>query len=190
MDKGWKRTFIVVIVMVSFLILPIYSLELENIEILTGFLKANLENQDDYEGTPIFLSFDYNGDPILEEVGINHYGHLNLILEPFLNPIISPDYNVEVGSNFLIKYTFPLTEKIKPYVKGGLGVLYMSYHADEQGSQYNFLPQAGLGLHFFLEDKLALTVEYRYRHLSNASFDEPNSGIDANLYLTGIAIFF
>jgi hypothetical protein len=127
---------------------------------------------------------------LLSKVWINTKGRADFILEPFVNAISSPASNVEAGSNFLLQYVFPLNKKFQPYIKGGLGVLYMSQHTLEQSTQYNFLPQGAAGIQYFLKDNLAINLEYRYRHLSNASLKDPNSGIDSNLYLCGVTFFF
>jgi len=66
----------------------------------------------------------------------------------------------------------------------------MSQKTIEQGTQYNFLPQGGMGCHFFIQDDIAISAEYRYRHLSNNSISRRNGGIDANMALLGISFFF
>ena len=111
-------------------------------------------------------------------------------MEPFINTILRPETNIEVGCNFLIKYVFPFTEVFQPYIRGGLGILYMSQHTVEQATQWNLLPQIGLGFHSFIDQEIALSGEYRYRHLSNASIKLPNNGIDADLFLGGVAFFY
>lgn len=184
------RIAVVFFALIVFSIVPVFGLSLETVEILSGYFEADLEGKDDYQGVPLLVSFNFDAKPLLNGIGLNIPGSFNLIAEPFFNTIISPENNIEVGSNFLVKYGFPLTKRIMPYIKGGVGVLYMSQGSNEQSTKYNFLPQGGGGVHFFFSENTALTVEYRYRHLSNASVKSPNSGIDADIYLTGIAIFF
>ena len=184
-----KKLFVLsTIVVMLFISQNIYALD--GIEIYSGFFEANLKNNDDYQGIPLLVSLNYSVKEAFSKIGLNTKGKVDFVLEPFANTIISPEANVEVGSNFLIKYVFPLSEKIQPYFKGGLGVLYMSQKTEEQGTQYNFLPQAGVGVHFFIDENTALSCEYRYRHLSNNSFDDRNGGIDANMALVGISFFF
>jgi len=164
---------------------------LDAIEVTTGFLNGNLSHTNKkYQGVPLLVAFDFDGKPLLGKIGLKFPGRFDFVLEPFINTINSPSSNVEAGSNFLIKYVFPLNAKIQPYVKGGLGMLYMSQHTLEQSTQYNFLPQGGAGIHYFIKDNVALNLEYRYRHLSNASIKHPNSGIDSNMYLGGVTFFF
>lgn len=163
---------------------------LEGVEVLSGFFEANLNDRDDYQGIPLMVSLNFDAKPFFSKVGVEPQGRLEFLVEPFATTIISPEKNVEIGSNFLIKYVFPLSDVIQPYFKGGLGTLYMSQKTNEQSTQYNFLPQAGVGFHFFVQDDAALSVEYRYRHLSNNSFGSRNGGIDANMALAGVSFFF
>ena len=184
------RRFLLVVIL-SFLCWPVGYCGIEAIDVSTGYLNSNLDNtHEKYQGFPLLVGLEFDIKPLLSKVWLNTKGRADFILEPFINTITSPDSNVEVGSNFLLQYVFPLHEKIQPYVKGGLGVLYMSQHTREQSTQYNFLPQGAGGVQYFIKDNLAINLEYRYRHLSNASIKHPNSGIDSNLYLGGVTYFF
>lgn len=162
---------------------------LESVDIFSGFLEADLAEKDDYQVIPLFIGLNFDAEPFFEKFGMELPWESNFIFEPFVNTVISPDKNIEVGFNLLAKFTFPVSEKIQPYFKGGVGALYMSQHTNEQRTQYNFLPQAGGGVQYFLSEKVALGFEYRYRHLSNASTGSPNRGIDANLFLCGLSFF-
>ncbi len=177
-------------VLLFFLFAP-QSWGIQSIEFLTGYIEAPLKSKDDYELLPLFLALNFDGSEFLSKIGIrNTKGEFCGVIEPFINPVISPRYNIEVGVNFLGKYTFSLSERVRPYIKAGVGVVYMSLHTREQGTQYNFLPQVGVGVSYFLNKKTALNFEYRYRHLSNASFKKPNAGIDAEIFLAGLEFVF
>ena len=154
-------------------------------------MDSNLDHTNKrYQGFQLLVGIEFDVKPLLNKVWINTKGRADFILEPFINTISTPGSNVEAGSNFLLQYVFPLHEKVQPYIKGGLGVLYMSQHTLEQSTQYNFLSQGAGGIQYFIKDNLALNLEYRYRHLSNASIKHPNSGIDSNMYLCGFTYFF
>lgn len=180
----------VVVVTFFFLSISLKGLCIDALELFSGWLEADLRAKQDYEGVPVFVSFDFNIKSAFDKINWKIKGNTDFIVEPFSTLILSPDTNVEVGVNFLLKYIYPLSPKIKPYFKGGVGILYMSQHTQEQSTQYNFLPQVSIGLHYFLNKKTALSWEYRYRHLSNASTGHPNKGIDGNLILGGISFFF
>ncbi|MFA5271514.1 MAG: acyloxyacyl hydrolase [Candidatus Omnitrophota bacterium] len=177
-----------------FLLCALFSVNayaIESIDILTGYFHGYMDNTEkDYNAVPLLVGINYNLKPWIAKIGLNTQGSFNFVLEPFINTVVEPDSNVEVGSNFLLKYGFPLTEKLQPYVKAGVGALYMSQHTKEQSTQYNFLPQGGAGLQYRVTNDIAINLEYRYRHLSNAALKHPNSGIDVNMYLCGVTIFF
>lgn len=167
------------------------ALALESIDIFSGYLEADLNRKDDYQAIPLLVGFNFSAEPFLDKIGLKDLAwRTHFIVEPFVNTVIGPDKNIEAGFNLLAKFTFPITEKIHPYIKGGVGALYMSQHTYEQSTQYNFLPQGGGGIQYRLSEKTALNFEYRYRHLSNASTRSPNSGIDADMFLGGISFFF
>ena len=182
---------LVIFILVGLFLFSGSAFSIDSIELFTGYLGAPLQEKHDLRVVPLMLAinFDSNGF-VKEKMGIDVSGELNFALEPFINPVISPDNNIEVGVNFLFKYVLPFGEDFKTYIKGGLGVLYMSQHTREQSTQYNFLPQAGMGVSYRISEKAAINFEYRYRHLSNAGFESPNKGIDANMFLTGIQFLF
>ncbi|MDD4954710.1 MAG: acyloxyacyl hydrolase [Candidatus Omnitrophica bacterium] len=185
-----KKALVLTVFCLCLLMLP-KAHALDGVEVLSGYLDAHLDHtQKNYQAVPLLVGLIFDMKPLTSKIGLNPKGRIDFILEPFINTVMTPNSNVEVGSDFLLQYAFPLTEKIQPYVKGGLGVLYMSQHTLEQSTQYNFLPQGAAGVRYFIKDNIALDLEYRYRHLSNAALKHPNSGIDANMYMGGITIFF
>ncbi|MDD3295956.1 MAG: acyloxyacyl hydrolase [Candidatus Omnitrophica bacterium] len=157
---------------------------------LGGFIEEENKYEDHYKGIPLFFSFGFDAKPFFSKIGLHTKGRLEFVLEPFVNAMFEPKANVELGSNFLIEYAFPLTKKFQPYIKGGLGVAWMSQHIEEQATQYNFLPQGALGFHYLIKDNVALSCEFRHRHLSNAGIKDPNKGVDASLYLAGFTFYF
>ncbi|MEW6170576.1 MAG: acyloxyacyl hydrolase [Candidatus Omnitrophota bacterium] len=162
------------------------------LEFLTGVGVASLRERGVYRISPMFIDFDYNLKPHLKIIHANKYpGLIQFVLEPFLAYAFSPRDNVEVGNNFLIKIGFlPETWKFQLYFKGGVGFLYMSQHTVEQSTQFNFNEYGGVGMHYFFMEHIAFTVEYRFRHVSNAGIDHPNTGINTHLGLCGISYKF
>lgn len=164
---------------------------LQGIEFLTGFGVAKIHAQDAYHVTPFMVDFDYDLRPIVKKIGVKYPGLLQGIIEPFVSYVSSPYSNAEIGNNFLLKIGFvPDTWKLQPYFKGGVGLIYITQHTREQGTQFNFNEYAGLGAHYFFKKNLALTVEYRYRHISNAGIDDPNHGINTNFGICGVSYLY
>lgn len=178
-------------------ILPAYCQEepkekaLVGIEFLTGLGKGKLQRRGDYEFVPLIVDFDFNLKPAAKKIGFNPSGLLQFQLEPFISGVYEPGANIEVGNGFILKFgILPETSKLQPYIKFGPGIMYMTQHTNEQSTQFNFFEYAGAGLHYFFNKNQAFTLEGRWRHLSNASMDYPNRGIDTFFILAGIAYQF
>lgn len=164
---------------------------LKGIEFLTGFGVAKLRQQSTYHVTPFFVDFDFDLKPLTKKISFNPPSLLQFVLEPFVSYVSSPDNNAEIGNNFLIKIGFlPETSKFQPYFKGGVGLIYMTQHTREQSTQFNFNEYAGVGAHYFFRKNIALTLEYRFRHISNAGISRPNTGINTHLGDCGISYLF
>jgi hypothetical protein len=163
---------------------------LREIGVLTGYGTASIDGKSDYEIIPILPQFGFDINPLLENLNIKPRGVLEFVTEPIMNVVISPDANAEFGVSLLLKYSDKITSRIAPYVEGGVGMVYTTQHTHEQGTQFNFLPQVGAGLQCFLNENLALTGGYRYRHLSNAGISDDNSGINHHFVLVGMSYFF
>ncbi len=169
---------------------------------MTGFARGDLaRTEDDYEIVPFILRFGYNLNvkglgftdllkPAFDKFGIKPKGYTEFIFEPFVNSVVGPDSNIEAGFGIFLKYSYPLFERLHPYGIAGGGAVYMSQETHEQSTQYNFIPQVGAGISYFINDKCTFNVEYRYRHLSNADIKTPNRGINVNMILTGISWYY
>lgn len=161
------------------------------IEFLTGFGLAKLQEQGNYNVIPVMVDFDFDLKPWLEKKNINPRGLFQFIIEPFIAYVSQPRQNAEIGSNLLIKIGFlPGSAKLQPYFKAGVGLIYSTQHFREEGTQLNFNGLAGLGAHYFFKKNTALTLEYRFRHVSNADTKRPNTGIATNFVICGISYYF
>ncbi len=164
---------------------------LSSFGVVSGYGVAPLDkNNSDYEIIPILPQFGFDINPLAEKLHIKPKGLLEFVVEPVMNVIINPDANAEVGCSFFLKYSLRITSRITPYIEGGTGMIYASLSTNEQGTKYNFITQAGLGIQFFLNEHYALTGGYRFRHLSNAHLDKQNRGIDHHFGLIGISYYF
>jgi hypothetical protein len=164
---------------------------LRSFSVVSGYGVAPLDkNNSDYEVIPILPQFGFDINPLAEKLHIKPKGVFEFVVEPVMNVIINPSTNAEVGCSFFLKYSRRITSRIAPYIEGGTGMIYASLSTHEQGTKYNFITQAGLGIQFFLNEHYALTGGYRFRHLSNADIDKQNKGIDHHFGLVGISYFF
>jgi hypothetical protein len=58
-----------------------------------------------------------------------------------------------------------------------------------QSDGLNFILQSGVGLHYFISQRTALTGEWRFHHISNASIHDKNAGINSSLFMLGVTFF-
>jgi hypothetical protein len=164
---------------------------LRQISFVTGYGFAPLDERSaNYEVIPLLPQIGFDINPLAEKLHIKPEGVLEFIVEPVMNVVINPDTNAEVGCSLFLKYSDKVTSRIAPYIEGGLGMIYTTLHTHEQGTQYNFISQAGVGLQFFISRHFALTGGYRFRHLSNAHIHKQNKGIDHHFGILGVSYFF
>lgn len=93
------------------------------------------------------------------------------------------------GFTALLRYNFLPDGPFIPFIEVGAGILSLDFDLNNQSDGLNFTVQAGLGFHYFIADRTALTGEWRYNHISNADIDGPNVGIHSSLFLIGVTIF-
>ncbi len=118
-------------------------------------------------------------------------GILTFIMEPKINPVISPaEKDVEFGISFGLKYRYPLTQKLSGYVLGSAGPHYITVKSTDQANGFIFFNTVGAGFSFSLTEKTALSLEYRFRHISNADTEDPNVGIESHIGAIGYSMFF
>lgn len=141
---------------------------------------------------------DYNNIYISGRFGFNlkkclHWnipGMFLFTVEPFVNPVVEPSSNYEAGCSIGLKYAFPMTSRLYPYIEGGTGGIYISEKTRRQGSHANFVDHAGAGLYYFIKDNLAINAGYRFRHISNLGIKRPNGGIETHSAIAGISLFY
>ena len=164
---------------------------LSGVEILTGNGFGSLRSNQNYLLYPLFINFNFD---LKNSIGrkFNKYpGLLQFALEPFYSYAWSPDTNMEIGNNFVIKAgILPQGMKFQPYIKLSAGLIYITQDTREQSTHFNFNEYAGLGAHYFFKKGVAFTLEYRYRHISNAGIKHPNTGINTNFNICGVSFLF
>jgi len=68
---------------------------------------------------------------------------------------------------------------VRPYIEGGVGLIYTEYKVKEQGTRLNFNPQAGVGIEFAGDHNLQPWMSVRLHHLSNAGLSSDNRGVNS-----------
>ncbi len=149
---------------------------------------SSIEGADDYEILPLALRFGFDASGEFLKVESPH--RLEFLVEPFINPVLGPDSNVEVGCGLLLKYAHSINSYFSPYIEAGTGAVYSTQDVVGQSTRWNFLTQCGFGLHYFFREATSLNIGYRFRHSSNAGIEEPNSGIDVHSFIMGFSYFY
>jgi len=81
-------------------------------------------------------------------------------------------------------------KKLQPFVGASGGFLYFSQRVPNiVGTRFNFTADLGGGVDIRLKENRALTLGYKYYHISNAGRGIQNAGIDNNLFYVGYTFF-
>lgn len=78
---------------------------------------------------------------------------------------------------------------VVPYVELGEGVLWTTIRHLSLGGKFQFSSQGGFGVHALLAPDVAISLGYRFRHISNAGLDEPNHGLNTHFFIVGLTRF-
>ena len=130
---------------------------------------------------------------ILSQVrGQGHWyrGNWELRAELFGGPQFSPANEYLVGLAPHLRYDFATGTRWVPFVDLGAGVSLTGIRGPDLSSIFEFNLQAGGGVHWFLKDNLAVTLEVRLLHLSDAEMTSPNLGVNGVLGTVGVSRFF
>ena len=124
------------------------------------------------------------------EIGTSWFrGRHELLLELLLHLVVDPKVSVITGGYILGSWKFTGLDAMVPYVFAGGGILYVDLGLPTMGSRLDFSYQGGTGVQYFIGKDIALNMEYRYHHISNAGTAEPNEPLNSSKFLLGISLF-
>jgi opacity protein-like surface antigen len=91
-----------------------------------------------------------------------------------------------------IKYTFVGLNRIRPYAEFAGGPFWtdLAGKIPEASSELSFVLTAGVGISYFVSERTALNIGYRFHHISNGGTSSPNLGLNASLPFGGFSFFF
>ena len=95
-----------------------------------------------------------------------------------------------VGVAPVLRYNFTPGWRLVPFLDVAAGVTATDIRDHSLSTTFEFNLQAGAGAHIFLKRDLALTLQYRLYHISNAGIDAPNAGVNTSTILAGVSWFF
>lgn len=87
---------------------------------------------------------------------------------------------------FALHYLDLITNQtFRPYIEGGVGIIYTDFQVKGQGLRINFNPQLGLGTEIKLKPGSTFFFSLRLHHISNGGIDDENRGINSVMCMLG-----
>ncbi|MBX3308287.1 MAG: acyloxyacyl hydrolase [Nitrospira sp.] len=118
-------------------------------------------------------------------------GNVEFLVQPVFARFTQPFAAEVTGGSFLLKYNFLSFGRWVPFWDVGAGMIWtnLAPRIPEQSTQYEFVLETGPGVHYFMTDRITLTMGVRLHHISNANLGDRNTGINAVLPYIGISFF-
>lgn len=89
-----------------------------------------------------------------------------------------------------IQANFRPRKRVQPFVELSGGILYFDKQVPGKlGTHFQFAANLGGGAEIRLKDKRAITIGYKYFHISNGNRGIINPGIDNNVFYLGYTFF-
>lgn len=158
--------------------------------LLSGYGITHRGFGDTHTQVQTFDSIGRFGWFLSKELGSGWYkGRHQLLVELPVHLVVDPRVSPMVGGYLLGSWKFTSLENWAPYVFAGGGILYLDLGLPTMGSRLDFSYQGGTGVQYFIRKDLALSLEYRYHHISNAGTATPNEPLNSSKILLGISVF-
>ena len=116
-------------------------------------------------------------------------GNFELVLEGTFLYMFEPKSGIAGGIAPGLRYNFLTNTRFIPFFHAGVGFIALDADLGRQADGLNFIVQSGLGLHYFISQRTALTGEWRFHHISNANVHDRNAGINSSLFMLGVTFF-
>ena len=132
------------------------------------------------------------GRVISDVVGSDRWyrGNWELVGELFGGEQFKPHNAHLAGLTALLRYDVATGTKWVPFFDVGAGATETDIGYPDLGGTGQFNLQTGPGVHWFVRKNVALTVQYRFLHLSCASAEHPNHGVNTSAFYAGVSWFF
>ncbi len=132
------------------------------------------------------------GQVISDEMAKDHWyqGHWELLGEVFGGGQFEPGDAYAFGVTPGLRYNFETGTRWIPFFDAGAGVTATDIGHPDLGGTFQFNLQTGPGLHFFIDNNTAITVQYRFLHISSAGLERPNNGVNTSACYVGMSWLF
>ena len=85
----------------------------------------------------------------------------------------------------ILRWNLVRWKRVMPWLQGGGGLIWTNHKFPPNGprgtSVWNFEPQFGVGMHYFVKPDQAITFAANAVHISNASLGDANPGVNATV---------
>jgi len=117
-------------------------------------------------------------------------GHWELLGEAFGGGQFKPGEAYVAGLTPGLRYDFVTGSRWVPFFDAGAGVTATDIGHPDLGGTFQFNLQTGPGVHWFVARNVAVTLQYRYLHISCAGLELPNNGVNTSVFYLGMSWFF
>jgi hypothetical protein len=145
-------------------------------------------NQEGVEVIPLYVHAGWLFPEVVDAPLRSWNLDFEYLLEGWIAGVDGPQDAIEVGINPIgFKLAYDAGQTVVPYFSAGVGILYTGLQGLKLGGPFEFDQTAGFGVEIFIEEGLAVTIGYRYRHISNAGIEDDNRGLDTNFGTIGLS---
>ncbi len=117
-------------------------------------------------------------------------GNWELLIEAFVGEQHSPSHATLAGITPVFRYNFATGSSWVPYLEGGAGGTWSEIRDGDLSSDFEFNLLWGGGTRWYATPRTALSIGYRWMHVSNLGLSQPNKGVDAHVFLLGFSRAF
>ena len=118
------------------------------------------------------------------------YGAFEIGLQPIYQRYVTPQERFWAGLGAVMRYHFLALGRFVPYVELAGAAGGTDLNVPEIRSDFAFLIFGGAGASVFFSDRAAAYAGYRWQHISNGNTSRPNRGIESNVAVLGLSLFF
>ncbi len=106
---------------------------------------------------------------------------------------VNPPREVTTGGTYtglsitpiILRWNLVHWKRVMPWMQGAGGLIWTDHKFPPNGARgtsvWNFSPQFGLGIHYFVRPRQAITFAANAVHISNASLGDANPGVNATV---------
>lgn len=157
---------------------------LQELAVTTGY---GFSDRGNVQIVPLYARFAWLFPEVIDEPLARNDLNLKWFLEPWIAGVTNHQDAIEVGITPIgLKLDYDAGQQVVPFVIAGTGAMYTGLQGLDLGGPFEFASFGGAGIELFLTDTLAMSFQWRWRHISNAGLKDPNRGLDTQFVLIGL----